>query len=394
MNPVSPLPALAALLAALGTTVLLVKRFGAPKQEGRFAAIDGLRGYLAFFVFVHHAAIWYFFLRSSEWKAAPSNLYTHFGQTSVAMFFMITGFLFFTKLLNGRRRPVDWLQLAVSRVMRLAPLYLFAMLCLFTIVTVISGGVLNVPESKLAKSVIQWMLFTVAGAPDVNGVAQTSNILARVLWTLPYEWFFYLSLPLLALGIRVDVPRRYVVLGAVAMGLMLVVWRPETHNMLSFLGGIVAAVVAASKRLDGVASSKWASVAVIACLAAVVVLFPTTHEPTPVLLISVAFTLIACGANLFGVLTHAVSRTLGEMAYSIYLLHGLVLFLFFHWLPRSGLGLPGSVAHWAFVVALTPVLIGLSFLTFSGIEKPAMQSTARVTQWLRLRFGKVSAVAV
>jgi peptidoglycan/LPS O-acetylase OafA/YrhL len=114
-----------------------------------------------------------------------------------------------------------------------------------------------------------------------------------------------------------------------------------------------------------------------------------------VLLISVAFTLIACGASLFGVLTHAVSRTLGEMAYSIYLLHGIVLFVFFHWLPGFGLALPDSAwAHWALVVALTPVVIGLSFLTFSGIEKPAMQSTARVTQWLRLRFGKVSPVPV
>jgi hypothetical protein len=243
MNPVSPLPPLVALLVALGTTVLLVKLFGAPKQTGRFAAIDGLRGYLAFFVFMHHSAIWYFYLQSGEWKAAPSNLYTHFGQSSVAMFFMITGFLFFTKLLNGRRRPVDWLQLVVSRVLRLAPLYVFAMLCLFAIVAVVSGGALTGTGAKLAKGVVQWMLFTVAGAPDLNGVAQTSNIVARVTWSLPYEWFFYVSLPLLALVIRVDVPRRYVALGAVAMALMLVVWRPEAHHLLSFLGGIVAAVV-------------------------------------------------------------------------------------------------------------------------------------------------------
>jgi len=395
MNPVSPLPPLAALLVALGTTVLLVKLFGAPTKAGRFAAIDGLRGYLAFFVFMHHGAIWYFYLRSGEWSAAPSNLYTHFGQSSVAMFFMITGFLFFTKLLNGRRRPVDWLQLVVSRVLRLAPLYVFAMICLFAIVAIISGGALNGTEAKLAKGMLQWVLFTVAGAPDLNGVAQTSNIVARVTWSLPYEWFFYASLPLLALVIRVHVPRRYVMLAAAALALMLVVWRPEAHHLLSFLGGIVAAVAAASGRLDGVASSRWASGAVIACVSAAVALFPTAHEAAPLLLISIAFTLIACGASLFGALTHAVSRTLGEMAYSIYLLHGIVLFTCFQWLPEFGAVLtdPAS-AHWAFVVGLTPVLIGLSFLTFSGIEKPAMRYTARVTQWLSVRFGKVSPLPV
>lgn len=32
----------------------------------RISSIDGLRGYLAFGVFMHHSCIWYFYLRTGE----------------------------------------------------------------------------------------------------------------------------------------------------------------------------------------------------------------------------------------------------------------------------------------------------------------------------------------
>lgn len=95
MGPVSPLPAIICLLVAIGTSFLLVKRFGVPPAQGRYASIDGLRGYLALFVFLHHSSVWYFFLRTGQWEDPPSNLYTHFGSSSVLLYFMITGFLFF-----------------------------------------------------------------------------------------------------------------------------------------------------------------------------------------------------------------------------------------------------------------------------------------------------------
>lgn len=60
MDPTSPIPAALAILAALIVCLVLVKKFGPPDEQGRFLAIDGLRGYLAFCVFLHHSMIWYF----------------------------------------------------------------------------------------------------------------------------------------------------------------------------------------------------------------------------------------------------------------------------------------------------------------------------------------------
>ena len=103
MDPTSAFPALLLLLMAIFSSMALVVLFGPPKEQGRFLAIDGLRGYLAFFVFLHHAMIWFFYLKTNKWEVPPSNLYTHFGQAGVAFFFMITGFLFFLKSLMEKK---------------------------------------------------------------------------------------------------------------------------------------------------------------------------------------------------------------------------------------------------------------------------------------------------
>ena len=54
--------ALAAVGLALLTMFLLQRRFGAPPPPRQFAALDGLRGYAAFLVFLHHTAIWHAFV--------------------------------------------------------------------------------------------------------------------------------------------------------------------------------------------------------------------------------------------------------------------------------------------------------------------------------------------
>lgn len=73
LDPVSLLPALLAVAAALLTASAIARLHGAPAVEGRFATVDGLRGFLTFFVFLHHACIWYFYLRTGSWDAPPSH---------------------------------------------------------------------------------------------------------------------------------------------------------------------------------------------------------------------------------------------------------------------------------------------------------------------------------
>jgi peptidoglycan/LPS O-acetylase OafA/YrhL len=388
MNPVSPLPAIVALLLALATCFLLAKIFGSPADPKRLAAIDGLRGYLAFFVFLHHACIWHFYLQTGRWETPPSNLYTHFGQSSVAVFFMITGFLFFSKILEGRTMPIDWGRLYVSRFLRLVPLYLLAMLLLFMVAAILSGGVAREPISRLASELLAWLVFTIAGAPDINGIEHSFTIVAGVTWSLAYEWFFYFSLPLLALAVKLRPPAAFVALGFCGVA-GLAMWGPEMIPLLSFLAGMAASILARSGWFRRFAAGMVSSLLVSVCLVAAVAFFHSANELAPLLLLSLAFALMAAGCGLFGILDHPLSRTLGELAYSMYLLHGIALFVIF----KLVLGVQASkslspVQHWIVVAGITPILVVICFLAARHVEQPAMRNTTRVTGWLRARFPK------
>lgn len=382
MNAVSALPAIVVMTAAIGTAMLLAKRFGSPPAQGRFSSIDGLRGYLAFFVFIHHSCVWYFYLQTGEWKLPPSNLYIHFGQSAVALFFMITGFLFFSKLIDGRKKNIDWTRLYVSRFLRLAPLYFFMTFLLFIVVAILSHGILIEPGIALSKEIIHWLGLGLLGMPQLNGVSDTPKIIAWVTWSLFYEWLFYLSLPLLALTIRVKPPRAFIAL-AIVSGLYLEIWNFQIYY-LAFLGGIIASFLVRSNQFRNFAVRGKSSFIIIGCLAAVVTLFSTAYGIFPIFFLAAAFALIASGNDLFGLLATSTSRTLGELAYSIYLLHGIALFTIFAFV----LGMPLSrelspLTYWFVILTITPVLICLCFLTFKYIEHPAMQMTPKVTKWIR-----------
>ena len=113
--------------------------------------------------------------------------------------------------------------------------------------------------------------------------------------------------------------------------------------------------------------------------------YASAHGAVPLLLLSAAFALIAGGNSLFGLLTWTVSRFLGEMAYSIYLMHGLILFISFRLIVGSNEAAAFSpLQHWLLVAAITPVLICICFATFTLIEQPAMRQVAPVTAAVKL----------
>jgi peptidoglycan/LPS O-acetylase OafA/YrhL len=379
----------------MATAFLLGKKFGVPSALGRFNSIDGLRGYLAFFVFLHHASVWYFYLQTGRWELPPSNLYTQFGHSSVFLFFMITGFLFFSKLIDGRTQTIDWGKLFVSRFLRLTPLYLFFVFLLFLLIAYLSNGKLNVSIPQLLTSIAGWLSFTILGTPTINGIG--GIVLASVAgatWSLPYEWLFYLALPLLALTVKTKPTLRYIVFSIVGIT-SLTIWGGSFRPfiLIPFLSGIVAALLARSSDFCLFATNQFSTFIALGCIAITVIVYPSALNPSPLFLLSVAFALIACGNNMFGLLTSPVSRTLGEMAYSIYLLHGITLFVTFKFI----LGINTSKAlspatYWIALLGVTPILICICFTTFHFIESPAMRSSSKVTAWLRSHITKQSKI--
>lgn len=366
MNHLHPGFALAIFIEAFVLLHLVRLWLKVDVVAGHSPTIDGLRGFLAFGVFLHHASIWFHFLKTGAWVAPESRLYTHLGQSTVLLFFMITGFLFYGKVLESKTQPIDWLRLYVSRCLRILPLYLLVMLAGVLVIALIrhSGWVqpMQAPWSEKSLSV----LFT-----------------AGVTWTLSYEWKFYYALPLLALTV-VRVPWQWILLSA-AMLLVSGANKALDIYAAAFVGGIAAALLGKQQSWKKLSLSGWGSASALAALVLVVIGFDTAYAPLPLCLLAVAFALIANGAGLWGVLSADFPRSFGEMTYSIYLLHGPLLFVSFRFVfGFQWVNQLEPIQYWCVVGLLTPVLLGLSAVSYKYVELPFMQKTTRWTG--RLRF--------
>ena len=385
----SAFPVIFAVLLAFLAATLIARRDPFEGRPERVSTIDGLRGYLAFFVFLHNGVIWYYYLHSGKWGVMTSHVFIHLGQSSVALFFMITGFLFFAKLLSSRENGIDWTKLYVSRVLRLTPLYLLAIGCVLSIVVILSGGTLHRPAGDVLLQVGAWLGFTIPGMPDINGVKSTYTIIAGVPWSLPYEWLYYSLLPLFAVAIGMRVPKVYLAAALVVLVASALNYA-NPDNLILFAIGMASAVLVQNALFRKLASTKPASLLVLVCLFCAVNFYSSPHSKMPLLLLSVSFLVIAGGNSLFGILTHPVSRAFGETAYSVYLLHGILLFVTIHFVIGDAAARAFTpMQYWSMLLALTPVLVLISHVTFWYIEYPFMRATPRVTNALRrvLRSG-------
>ncbi|SMQ27269.1 Peptidoglycan/LPS O-acetylase OafA/YrhL, contains acyltransferase and SGNH-hydrolase domains [Pseudomonas helmanticensis] len=392
MIETNPLIALAAYALAIVSAALLLRvvpkiaRHLQHSGESRYASIDGLRGYLAFGVFVHHAVITWIFLRTGEFGFPPSNFYSMIGQGSVALFFMITGFLFWNRLLTQGRQH-DWLAFGISRVFRLYPLYLPLMLIVFVTVFHLQNWELKEPGSALFKQILAWLTFD---RPDINQYPQTGMLISNVTWTLAYEVFFYLALPLAGMVFIYRGNWIHVVLCLIGIYALyqVVGWEHslKKHFIASFLGGIAAAYWIRRPAL--VAWSRTPLAGIIALLALVIAFtaFNRAFKTGPLFLLSLFFVIVASGNSLFGALKPRSIRWLGEISYSTYLLHGFVLWLMVQRLPLLlNLDAREANVYLPLIAICTCLLILISSLSFLYIELPGMAAGKKVLLWIRSR---------
>ena len=207
---------------------------------------------------------------------------------------------------------------------------------LWAIALAASGYRLRVSAPRAALETLQWLTFTTAGMPNLNHAP--TAIIGGAAWSLPYQWWVYCSLPLAGRLMALRPSRVWLILSMVgtAGGVWWISSCGGWLNAAAFLGGIASAFLVRQPHACAVARHPAASIVCLGVLAAVT-RFDTAFAPAPLLLLSLAFAIIACGNSLFGALEWRAVRGLGDMGYSIYLLHGLVLFAVFALLLGSEL---------------------------------------------------------
>ena len=388
----NPLWAVIAYALAITTSALLLRFFPRLQRsvqhtgQQRFSSVDGLRGYLAFGVFVHHTAITWIYLHTRVFDVPKNYFYAQIGLASVALFFMITGFLFWGRLIKHGRHH-DWLAFAVSRIFRLYPLYLPLLLVVILCVFYLQGWTFEDEPLVVAKQVLAWLVFD---RPDINQYPQTGILISNVTWTLNYEVFFYMSLPLFGMVFLYRRNWRQTVLCLLGIYALyqLVGWEHslKKHFLMSFLGGVAAAYWVRQPRLAAWSKTPLAGGIALIVLLLVITQFQKSFAFLPLVLLTLVFSIIASGHTLFGALTLRSIRWMGEISYSTYLLHGFLIWLM---IQRTPLILPFDTTEPLTFVMLGALccclLIIVSSLTFLYIEKPGMNAGKKVVDWLRQR---------
>lgn len=328
--------------------------------------INGLRGLAAVFVFVNHAP---FVLTNlgitnssfSSW----GQIYPNLGSFGVQIFFCITGFLFFDKIMKSS--SIDWNGFFLARLKRVAPLYYASSITVVLIAIIYSG------ESILSRETAT----TIAGIISFNFIDNPMKIgdvslvpLSSVTWTLVHEWRFYAVLPIVAIFYR----SKYriltllvtVILAAIDLGTSAVVcW---TY----FLTGIFAAAVL-KVRIEDLLIKCIANIIAVASFILTCGLLETPGYGYERYFITSLFFLCITISNPKALHFQFLNR-LSDISYSIYLLHLPILFVTFKSIALiSDLSMIGKYTFWAINFMVIPVVVSVSVLTFIHIEKIFMQ---------------------
>lgn len=357
----------------------------ATPQSDRYGCLDGLRGVLAVGVFIHHSFTAYGYFVRGEWVWSSSPIFNHFGQTTVAIFFMLTAFLFSTKLLNNRA-PMAWTSLYVGRMARLFPAYGLVVVAVAISALALSDWTLRESPTEIGLEVLRWMAFVIFGRPDINAVPMTWTTIAGVNWSLKYEWVFYISLPLLYWPLRrVASPTASrivltVLLGGLAIQAILSVpVRGASLYLEHFACGIAAALIHFDKTLRIVLTSRLVRALALPALAGLL-LFPNAEGAIQLALTTLFFLATIGGYSCFGLLRHRATLWLGDISYGVYLIHGLLLFWTLHTLDSlnllAGIALPEYTLLVAGIGSMVILAASISYLV---VEKPAIEWGKRAT---------------
>ena len=188
----------------------------APMKPGRLWQLEALRGFAAFYVLLHHISSSYLGLKHTLW-----GFPFRFGQEGVLVFFLLSGFVIYYAHGPQRAAGNDFVTYLVKRGRRIYPIFGLSLLLAYGIQCWCAGGLLPVKLGSLAGNI-----FMLQDHPDTPGNLIRPFADNMPLWSLSYEWWFYMMF----FPINRWVPERwqkYLVFGLCGLGLLANYFRPN-----------------------------------------------------------------------------------------------------------------------------------------------------------------------
>lgn len=352
----------------------LAQRFELSRGESghNLRPMEGLRGFAVFLVFlVHYVTL------AQPWVDQGGAMGTLLrgihtvGNTGVNLFFVLSGYLIYGSLIA---RPQHFGRFMSRRVERIYPAFL-AVFAIYVVLSFLAPG-----QSKLPADSGRAALYLGANLLLLPGLFPIEPLIT-VAWSLSYEMFYYLVIPLVItiLGLRNRSGEWRMRFFAVA-ALLIVAYCAAFGGhvrLIMFISGILLHEVMAAESIRAPRGAV-ALLALLAGLAAM--LLPWNGSAAFAAKVSILFVAffvlcLACFRNPAGPVARGFAwtplRWLGNMSYSYYLLHGLSLKVAF-----AGLAVvlhAGDHGSWLFW-ALLPIMFAATLVPttalFLAVERP------------------------
>jgi exopolysaccharide production protein ExoZ len=328
-------------------------------------SMEGLRGFAVFLVFlVHFVTLVKPFLSAGESFISAIDALHDIGNSGVDLFFVLSGYLIYGSLIA---RPQPFKGFIQRRINRIYPTFIVVFLAYVVL------SFLFPAENKIPPTWIEGGVYLIQNLLLLPGLFPIEPMIT-VAWSLSYEMFYYLVIPLLItlLGLRQRTPA----FRSVFFALFACVFTAYCATfggpvrLMMFVAGMLLYEAMSSQRI----ASPSSTVGLIALAAGV---FSTIIPSWNFAVQFVGFLVLclACFRSPDSSLSRAFCwsplRWLGNMSYSYYLIHGLALKAGFLFLSIVLAGSTyGAWFFWAampfmFVLTLLP-----STLLFLTIERP------------------------
>ncbi|MCG2573601.1 acyltransferase [Acinetobacter sp. ME22] len=330
----------------------------------RNSPLDSLRGILALSVLSHHFYITYIWKVTGKWSSPNNNILDNLGAIPVSFFFLITGYLFINKI---KKNNINWKSLYISRIRRILPLYLFVS-SIVILITLISIS----PQPSL-KHILEWisgwLIFRGGSLEDFK----SSLIIASVNWSLLYEWGFYFSLPIIHLIFNKKMNFTWLTLFTTLLFIIIFI---KTNKFLYCLF-IFSYFSIISKNIIKEILEKYMKYISILIITLLIYCFTSTkaYSINQQVIISIIFIFITNSNNSFKILQSRGVKILGDISYSIYLLHGLILYINFTILNYFNFKSEIIYYYLVFPVIFTLTIL-VSLLSYKYIELPFLKRKA------------------
>lgn len=339
-------------------------------------SLDHVR-FLAFFlVFGYHVYGQYLPFGAARKISLFTGIITE-GYTGVALFFVLSGFLFMSIAMDAVH--VSYKGFMINRVLRIYPLFLF-----------IFFVAISINRNAFAPANIFYVFFTNLGGPPTSG-----SIITGAAWTISVEFTFYLVFPFLALFAKQGGPGYLLRLLLVMLVIRLVTYavseQPTSVYYWTLIGrfdqfliGMLAAQLTNHRRATPRLSRLLLAAGAVAIITMVWVQGRhaplASFQPRQPLWVVWGMIEATCWAIFIVGYSRAripwppvVAKWLqrgGELSYSLYLTHMIAIMLLLHYVGPLAVGYGNLLLFLVNGVLALALTWAVSSLTFQVIEQP------------------------